>query len=53
MVGFQCQLVLLCYEISKTVGFASLLFYEILKTIGFVSLRDFIDGRFCSVKRFQ
>jgi len=38
-VRFQCQSVLFCYEISKTVGF--------------VSLRDFNDGSFYSVKKFQ
>jgi len=39
MVSFQCQSALFCYEISKTVGF--------------VLLRDFNDGRFYSVKKFQ
>jgi len=26
LAGFQCQLVLFCYEISKTVGFVPLFF---------------------------
>jgi len=46
-------LVLLCYEISKMVGFASLFFYKILKTLGFVSLRNFKDGQFCWVMGSQ
>jgi len=41
-VGFQCQSVLFCCEISKMVRFVSLFF-----------LRDFKDGRFYSVTRFQ
>jgi len=36
-----------------SVGFVVLLFDKILKTVGFVSLRDFTDGQFCLVKRFQ
>jgi len=47
-IGFQCQSVLFCYEILKTIGFVCLLFYEISKTFGFVTLRDFNFFRFSS-----
>jgi len=50
MVGFQCQLVLFCYEISKT----SVLFgYEISVMVGFVPLQDFNDCWVYSVTSFQ
>jgi len=61
-VGFQCQSVLFCYEISKTLGFISLFFYEILRDFvllqnfndgRFIRLQDFGDRRFCSATRSQ
>jgi len=39
-IGFQCQSVLFCYDITKTVGFVPLFFYEISQTVSFVQLRD-------------
>jgi len=36
-----------------SVSFVPLFFCNILKTVSFVSLRDFNDGQFYSVKKFQ
>jgi len=35
------------------VGFVPVFFYEISEKVVFVLLRDFYDGWFCSVTRFQ
>jgi len=43
-VGFQCQSVLFCYEISKKFSFAPLFFYKFSKTVVFIPLRDFNES---------
>jgi len=53
MVGFAGSQGLNDCRFSVSVGFVPLFFYKFLKTAGFVSLRDFNDGRFYSVKKFQ
>jgi len=53
MVGFQCQSILLCCKISKTVGFVSLRDFSDCRFCFFVFLWDFKDSRFCFVTRSQ
>jgi len=43
---FSVSVIFICYMISNTVGFVSLIFYEISKTVRFVLLWDFNDRRF-------